>query len=105
MRAAPWIALRAGNGLYYANLLTGDTRWFPPHRWMQCWESRACDSGAGDGSLVTPFAGTRVAQWLWPLELSRLRTEGGSVPSLYERGLPPWAVDDSDTADSHPLVQ
>ena len=77
VRAAPWIALRCANGLVYANLVTGDMRWFPPHRWMQCWESRVSLSGD------SPFSGTRADQWLWPLELSRIRTEGGSVPSLY----------------------
>ena len=102
VREGPWISLRWHNSLYYVNIITRETRWFPPHRWMEGWISRACDDGAG--SLDTPFAGTRVSQWLWPLPLSRVRTEGGGVPTLYERGLPPWPIDAMDDACSHPLA-
>ena len=32
VRHAPWIALRTRDGLaYFANLLTRETRWLPPH--------------------------------------------------------------------------
>ena len=35
VRAAPWVALRtSGLTVYFANLITRETRWFPPHRWM-----------------------------------------------------------------------
>ena len=40
-RAAPWLALRDLDGnVYYANLITHQTRWFPPAGWMSGWISR-----------------------------------------------------------------
>ena len=38
VRSAPWICLRTIHGaIYFANLITHQTRWLPPHRWMADW--------------------------------------------------------------------
>ena len=38
VRDAPWIALRTQSGVvYFANLISRETRWLPPHRWMEGW--------------------------------------------------------------------
>ena len=38
VRDAPWIVLRTPSGVaYFANLVSRETRWLPPHRWMEGW--------------------------------------------------------------------
>ena len=38
VRAAPWISLLAPCGtIYFANLITRETRWMVPHLWMEGW--------------------------------------------------------------------
>ena len=75
VRAAPWVALRAsGLTVYFANLITRETRWFPPHRWMEGWISRQsidCSDAIFDRSSAM---GKRVL----PFHLGRERVEGGS---------------------------
>ena len=38
VREAPWISLRTSTGIiFFANLVSRETRWLPPHRWMENW--------------------------------------------------------------------
>ena len=40
-RAAQWISLRdEGSCVYFANLVTRETRWLPPRTWMPGWVLR-----------------------------------------------------------------
>jgi hypothetical protein len=105
VREAPWISLRSVIGLvFFANLETHETRWFPPHRWMEGWISRPNMSRPHGVMLDSLFDGHRLSQQLLPLVLARQRVECGAPPSLYERGLPQFAHDDDDTPDTHPFL-
>ena len=60
IRDAPWISLRTDEQgrIFFANLVTRETRWFPPHRWMEGWISREqCAAVQACGSLraTKPF--------------------------------------------------
>ena len=44
VRHGPWISLRAQGKIYFANLISRETRWLPPPLWMEGWISRRpCD--------------------------------------------------------------
>jgi len=106
VRDAPWIALRTESGIvFFVNLVTGITRWMPPHRWADSWISRpGYDTAVGTISgigVASPFDGFRLGQQLQPPAIARCRVEGGA-PYLHERGTPPWSVDSCDTALTHP---
>ena len=90
--------------VYFANLLTQETRWFPPRRWMEGWVSRP-NNGYNDLTNLRDvlFAGHRLDSHRLPLLLARQRTEGGGLPLLYERGVPGYSPDSEDTLDTHPL--
>ena len=114
VRDAPWIALRtAGGAVYFANLLTGRTRWLPPHRWMEGWISRrvvtgipvptddsaaarAYDDAVGGLPWLECARGRRVddREPLPPI-ISRLRVDGGA-PYMDETGLPQYTPDAFD---------
>jgi hypothetical protein len=89
--------------VFFANLITHETRWFPPHRWMAGWISRP--SHVSPSGHITPelwdalFVGHRLGQLLLPLAIARQRVECGAPPSLYERGIPQFSAD--DTWDTH----
>ena len=77
VRSAPWICLRTIHGaIYFANLITHQTRWLPPHRWMADWISHAYldDTGLHDA----PFQNVKLGQLMHPVEISCMRIEGGS---------------------------
>ena len=102
-RAAPWISLRTQWGcVYFANLITGQTRWLPPPRWMDGWISRplADDDGRAVGALLE---GTRYGRELLPASIARRRVEGGA-PYLWETGMPGYAPDRHDTSLTHPYA-
>jgi hypothetical protein len=41
VRASPWVSLRDEGGcVFFANLVTRETRWLPPMIWMPGWISR-----------------------------------------------------------------
>ena len=107
IREAPWICMRVPCGnVYYVNLVTAETRWFPPHRWMEGWISRPRYTPDDECSLRdSVFDGHRLSQQLLPLVLARQRTECGAPPYLYERGMPQYEPDGDDTPDTHPLVR
>jgi hypothetical protein len=107
VREAPWVCLRNQpyGSVFFANLITHETRWFPPHRWMAGWISRP--SHVSPSGHITPelwdalFVGHRLGQLLLPLAIARQRVECGAPPSLYERGIPQFSADDDDTWDTH----
>jgi len=106
VREAPWISLRtAMGGIYFANLVTRDSRWFPPHRWMDGWVTRGHRAVRGSDTLdqCDPFVGSFYSRSLLPPEISRLRVEGGA-PYLHSYGVPQYESDRFDSVHSHPLV-
>ena len=105
VRSAPWIALRTDAGtVFFINLVTGVSRWMPPHRWMETWVSRPGAGGASGPGQASPFFDCRrLEQQLRPQPIARCRVEGGA-PYFHARGLPPWAADATDTAMTHPAL-
>jgi hypothetical protein len=52
VRDAPWIVLYTSSGQrLFINLLTRESRWFPPHRWMEGWVSGVAAIGQSGRSL------------------------------------------------------
>jgi hypothetical protein len=113
VRDAPWIALRTRDGcIYFANLLTRETRWLPPHLWMHGWVSRTKISDSrSSGSTMSqildngrdlPCDGRKP---LPPL-IAFKRVEGGA-PYMYEstHGAPQYPPDESgwDSQLTYPL--
>jgi len=96
VRNAPWISLRTDFGcVYFANLVTRQTRWFPPRRWMEGWVSRPHSNSTGRSDLPTgsPLCRTMCcpsySRGMLPVSAARLRVDGGS-PYLDGQGQPPW---------------
>ena len=105
MREGPWVSLRTPLGVvFFTNLWTGATRWFPPRRWMEAWQSRPREDPDTGCATDVLFDGHRLAQQLLPRPLARQLTEGGAPPLLHERGSPRFAPDAEDTPDTHPLA-
>ena len=111
IRTGPWVALRtAGLGVYFANLVSRETRWLPPHRWMECWMSRRqWDSRTddyADGGM--PFARPPLDR---PLDVARQPLIGvayracveGGAPYMHEGGHPQYPPDEHDTPCTYPL--
>jgi hypothetical protein len=118
VRDAPWIALRTRDGcVYFANLLTRETRWLPPHLWMHGWVSRRLPSSlAGTASNLCrshmssvldndgrdlPCDGRKPL----PPSVAFQRVEGGA-PYMYEptHGTPQYPPDKSwDSKLTYPL--
>lgn len=102
VRAAPWISLRTSNGcVFFVNLVTHQTRWLPPCRWMEDWVSRPSVIEAENRGYGTPLDGTRHARDLLPPSAARRRVEGGA-PYLWESGLPGYARDHLDSPLTYP---
>lgn len=104
VREAPWICLRTTSGVvYFANLVTRETRWFPPRRWMAGWvEHMSRDSwGKVLATDVAPFdARSPYARMLLPPEVSRRMVDGGAGYHLTQaEDLPPPA-DEHDAIDT-----
>jgi hypothetical protein len=103
-RAGPWIALRAVNSeVYYVNLLTRDTRWLPPSRWMEDWYSRDPDAQEITSEWLPRFDHrSREGQRRFPVAKARAMVEGGA-PYLCPPGVyPQYARLASDTPDTYP---
>ena len=115
VRQAPWISLRTDmGGIYYANLFTSETRWFPPHLWMEAWVSRpiACHptscrerSSIHCGNRFWPDSPLIRNLQLNPESGARLRIEGGAPSHLHERGRPQYPPDKHDTSDTYPELE
>lgn len=104
-RSAPWVSLRTMCGvIYFANLVTRQTRWFPPHLWMEGWVRRklwmrACSQQDVD---ETAWDNTVYSRRALPLHVGRLRVEGGA-PYLHSYGEPAYPSDDYDTPETYPM--
>ena len=98
IRIAPWLALRTVDGcVCFANMVTRETRWFPPHLWMEGWISRP--------SLpltLDEFTGTVYARSRLPVSVARKRVEGGA-PYFHDSGRPPYDPDDTDSKLTYPF--
>ena len=116
MREAPWILLRTPDGCkYFANLFTKQTRWLPPHRWMEGWISRRPVTAEEFCNDVYPLTFAEIAERprkpdrphdsRAPLLglMCRQRVDGGA-PYLYESGKPQYEPDEFDTPLTYPLV-
>ena len=118
VRHAPWIALRTRDGLaYFANLLTRETRWLPPHLWMHGWVSRldvesASALAAADDRLMSRALSTGGRELPCdgrkplPPPLGRQHVEGGA-PYMYEPslGVPQYPPDERwDSQLTYPLA-
>ena len=124
VRYAPWICLRTRDGrVYFANLVTRETRWLPPHLWMRGWVSRVSSSCGTATSRLAPSDMADIAPFqlsdaicddprLLPCDTRRplhpslacRRVEGGA-PYLYEmsHGVPQYHPEPWDDQSSYPL--
>jgi hypothetical protein len=101
VRAAPWISLRTPYGcVFFVNLITHQSRWLPPRRWMEDWISRPSIAENGR-PYNTPFDEYRQSRDLLPPAVARRRVEGGA-PYLWESGSPSYSRDESDTLLTYP---
>ena len=103
IREGPWICLRTAHGIvYFANLISRATRWFPPHMWMQGWIERAVMSSRG---IMNSYghAGQPFLRNVLSIPAGRLRTDGGA-PYLYDdsHGMPQYPNDADDTTRTYP---
>jgi hypothetical protein len=116
IRDAPWICLRNRDGtLYFANLITRETRWLPPSNWMAGWRARIypCMSSPTKGGFANDLS---TFQWnseraydernglMYLGTEARKHAEGGA-PYLYEaqQGKPQYPPDEYDTAQTYPM--
>lgn len=91
-RAAPWFTLREQGRIYFANIVTRETRWAPPLRWLDYWISR-----------TSPFdRRSPYARSLIPQSLARLHVEGGA-PYLDSSSSPHHDSHSSHTANLYPM--
>ena len=91
-RVAPWLVLRDRGTIYFANIISRETRWTPPLRWHDGWLSRVSDF-----NLRSSYA-----RLLLPSSLARVHVEGGA-PYLDSSGVPRYTCDASDSLHSYPL--
>ena len=108
MREAPWIALRTHAGaVYFANVVSRETRWLPPVNWMEEWICRRpCDADSFHASQH-PCGMLRHDQAYDPRMpqvgmLGRQRVEGGA-PYMHTSGRPQYLPDEYDTPLTYPL--
>jgi hypothetical protein len=106
VREAPWMALRTPAGaVYFANLVSRETRWLPPVNWMQEWVSRRPIAELSTTDCH-PCEHLRDDQAFDPRTLpsmwARKRVEGGA-PYLHEDGQPQYPPDRFDTPLTYPL--
>ena len=111
VREAPWISLRTANGaVYFGNVITRETRWFPPHRWIEGWITRPSphmqtNKYGENGYYGHPLFPPRSVYLrdMLPPEIGRLRVDGGA-PYMHSGGLPQYAPDAYDTPRTHPAA-
>ena len=121
-RRAPWVNFRTPSGtVYFANLVTGETQWLPPHLWMEGWVWRAPFVDPMDPDLTARRGGLCEAVGLTfahardrgrrideraplPQSVARRRVDGGApLPRLNCTGAPSYPPDEFDTPLTHPL--
>ena len=106
IRGAPWISLRTLAGrVFFANIVSGETRWAPPHLWMEAWVTRPSIGLTGvhrrDDDHDLFGRGSPYCRHLMPPALARLRVDGGA-PYMNSTGLPQYPADSYDSARTHP---
>ena len=111
VRQAPWISLRTSGGtIYFANLVSRETRWLPPPGWMEGWTARRpideWQNGmvSGDQHPHGHLQLDRSVDHRLPLVgiYGRQCVEGGA-PYLHEYGRPQYPPDEFDTPSTYPL--
>ena len=108
IREAPWIALRSHAGaVYFANLVSRETRWLPPVNWMEGWICRRPCDVESFAMPLHPCAMLRHDQAYDPRMpqvgmLGRQRVEGGA-PYMHTSGRPQYLPDEYDTPLTYPL--
>jgi hypothetical protein len=108
VREAPWISLLSTTGVvYFVNLISHETRWLPPHRWMEAWVARPeheADEVAGTWPGLP--IGPRRPDERDPLPqcFARRRVDGGA-PYMHESGAPQYPPDERDTAVTYPMYE
>jgi len=117
VREAPWVSLLSTTGVvYFANLTTHETRWLPPHRWMEGWCLRArftaaalshVDAARSVGKPWTPSVvhnqGRRIDDRdVLPQGVARRLVEGGA-PYMLDGGEPQYEPDEDDSPATYPL--
>ena len=123
VRDAPWVCLRADDMTpFFANLITGETRWLPPFNWMGGWRKRIyipCGGVHSKGNLPW-IHGADIVGWNWMPPngagalcsertlsylgtMMRQRVEGGA-PYRYElwQGVPRYKLDRYDSEGTYP---
>ena len=87
-REAPWFTMREHGRIYFANIISGETRWAPPLSWLDGWLAR--DS---------PFdRRSTYARNLLPPSLARMHVEGGAA-YLDSTGVPRYDSESSEPSD------
>ena len=108
VREGPWISLRTAGGLiYFANLVSRETRYLPPHRWMSGWISRMSYTAATYAADCHPCASLAEGRTYDPRMpqigvYGRQCVEGGA-PYLCDSGRPQYSPDEFDTPETYPL--
>ena len=109
VRCAPWIVLRTSSGLaYFANLVSRETRWLPPHRWMESW---VCRTSHGGVTSITEDQhpcpslqeGRAYDSRSALVGLTGRQCVEGGAPYLHESGSPAYPPDEFDTPLTYPL--
>ena len=103
VRAAPWILLRHERGcVYFANLVTRETRWLPPRTWMPDWISRPRCCPREGIEIDNPIQTNRCfIDLLLPRGIARKRVEGGAR-YMHEHGEPHYAPHKDNSEQTYP---
>ena len=94
--------------IYFANIVSRETRWAPPHRWMQGWVSRrgpfiAEELDISQHPYIHVSDGRAFDHRTSPSASYARRMVEGGAPYMHEDGAPQYAPDAFDTDASYPL--
>ena len=108
VREAPWISLRTPDGVvFFANLVSRETRWIPPRRWMQGWKRRReamyPELLNADVHPYSHLDASRAADpRISPIPSYTRRMVEGGAPYMHEDGIPQYPPDVTDSEDTYP---
>ena len=108
VREGPWISLRTAGGLiYFANLVSRETRYLPPHCWMNGWISRMSHNDATYAADCHPCASLPEGR-AYDTRMPQIGVYGrqcveGGAPYLCDSGRPQYPPDEFDTPETYPL--
>ena len=108
VREGPWVSLRTQAGVvFFANLVTRETRWLPPHRWMDGWVYRRPARADYHYNMDQhPFSHVEEGAPLTrgpPVASYGRRSVEGGAPYFHERGFPQYPPDSFDTNMTYPF--